>query len=161
MHYSLRLLKVTSGLLGLSAVWSRGGVINHTAEDLSTSWPPTSRVLCMPAGLREWVHSVPSRQGIYSLNLQVCWWLAAIAKMVSTSVCLACSLALCPIFQTGMLACATSSQSLGPFDRQTVGNKTSWKRGRWRRKRTESQWCPRRVSSGVGAASLRIMQRWV
>lgn len=49
---------------------SNGGVINLSAENLSTPWTPTPRVLCMRAGLREWVHPVPSRQGIYLLNSQ-------------------------------------------------------------------------------------------
>lgn len=64
----ISILKVTLGLLGLSAVWSgvgMGGIIN-----LYTPWSQTPRVLCMQAGLWEWVHPVPSRQGIYSLNFQ-------------------------------------------------------------------------------------------
>lgn len=48
-------------------------------------------------------------------TLKVCRWLAAIALTVSASVCLLLSLALCPVFQTGMLACATSSRGFGPL----------------------------------------------
>lgn len=48
-------------------------------------------------------------------TLKVCRWSAAVALTVLASVCLTLSLALCPIFQTGMLACATRSQGFGPL----------------------------------------------
>lgn len=164
MHYSLGFLKVTLGLLGLSAVRT-GGVINLSAENLSTPWTPTPRVLCMRAGLREWVHPVPSRQGIYLLNSQSLSVVGGhrcngLGLGLSPSLSLSLSRSLSHL-SAGHVSMRNKQPRLWPFDRQTVGNKTSENRKRWRRKRkrNKSEWCPQRVNR-PSAASLRIVQRW-
>lgn len=128
MHYSLGFLKVTLGLLRLSAV-RMGGVINLSAENLSTPWTPTSGVLCMRAGLREWVHPVPSRQGIYLLNSQSLsvvgghrYNVLGLASPHPTTTPFSCSLSHLSAWVVSM---RNKQPRLWPFDRKTVGNKTS------------------------------------
>lgn len=75
---------------------------------------PLGFYACVPGCESECTLSQVDRAFIHS-TLKVCRWLAAIAITVSASVCLPLSLALCPIFQPGMLACATSSQGFGPL----------------------------------------------
>lgn len=122
MHYSLGFLKVTLGLLRLSAVRT-GGVINLSAENLSNPWTPTPGVLCMRAGLREWVHPVPSRQGIYLLNSQS---LSVVGghcyNVLPPPPPFSCSLSHLSAWVVSM---RNKQPRLWPFDRQTVGNKTS------------------------------------
>lgn len=162
MHYSLGFLKVTLGLLRLSAV-RMGGVINLSAESLSTPWTPTPRVLCMRAGLWEWVHPVPSRQGIYLLNSQS---LSVVGGhrynilglgLPPTPPHPSLSPALCPIFQPRLLACATSSQGFGPL----TGKLWGIRRVRTEKMKEKEEQVRVVPSKGQpGAASLRIVQRW-
>lgn len=121
---------------------------------------PLGFYACVPGCESECTLSQVDRAFIHS-TLKVCRWLAAIAITVSASVCLLLSL-FCSL--SHLSACDVSMRNkqprLWPFDRQTVGNKTSENRRRRRRKRNKSEWCPRRVNSVAGAASLRIAQRW-
>lgn len=161
MHYSLGFLKVTLGLLGLSAV--RTGVLSISLQRISP--PPGPQPLgfyaCVPDCESECTLSQVDRAFIYS-TLRVCRWLAVNAVTVSASVCLPLSLSLARSLShlsAGDVSMRNKQPRLWPFDRQTVGNKTSENRKRWRRKRNKSEWCPRRVNR-PSAASLRIVQRW-
>ena len=123
---------------------------------------PLGFYACVPGCESECTLSQVDRAFIHS-TLKVCRRLAAIAITVSASVCLPLSLALSlslrPIFQPGMLACATSSQGFGPLTCRLWGI---------RRARTEEDEGERGTSQSgalegstrfAGAASLRITQR--
>lgn len=98
----------------------------------------------MPGCKSECTLSQVDRAFIYS-TLQVCRWLAVIAITVSASVCLPLSYSLSHL-SAWDVSMRNKQPRLWPFDRQTVGNKTSENRRRRRRKRNKSEWCPRRVN---------------
>lgn len=154
MHYSLGFLKVTLGLLGLFAVW-RGGVLSIS----SLPGPqPLGFYACVLVCESECTLSQEDRAFIHS-TLKVCRWSAAVALSLGLglSPSLTCSLSHLSDWDVSM---RNKQPRLWPFDRQTVGNKTSTNREKWRRERSNSKWCPRRVNWTAGTASLRIVQRW-
>lgn len=117
-----------------------GGLLSISLQRISPLHGPRPLgfYACMPGCKSECTMSQVDRAFIYS-TLQVCRLLAVIAVTVLASVCLPLSPSpiLCPIFQPGMLACATSSQGFGPLTGRLWGI---------RRGRTEKDEGERRIS---------------
>lgn len=155
------ILKVTLGLLGLSALEVRWGWGALSISPL-TGPKPLEFYACEPVGESECTLSQVDRAFIHS-TFKVCRWSAAIAITLSASVCPPPSPllpALSPVFQRGVLACATSSQGFGPLTGRLWGIRQVRKKKRWRRKRSKPEQCPQRVKSAAGVASFRIVQHW-
>lgn len=101
---------------------------------------------CVPSCKSECTLSRVDRAFIYS-TLKACRWLAVSAL---TSLHWSVSLHLpCSLFHISArnVSMRNRHPCLWPFDRQTVGNRTSEDRKRQRGRRNKSEWCPRRVNA--------------
>lgn len=107
---------------------------------------PQRFYVCVPGCKSECTLSRVDRAFIYS-TLKACRWLAvnAITSLHrSVSHHLPCSLFHISARNVSM---RNRHPCLWPFDRQTVGNRTSEDRRRQRGRRNKSEWCPRRVNA--------------